>query len=212
MKRSIQWKGLIVFGILGLFLAGCAGGTKVVTTQEKYAPTFKSSEFSRYKGKKVVLSSFFNQAANTKTSNYFSPDKKLNYEFNVSLETFYSHCFQKAFRHVGVNLVDYTYDDAYRGRHGYRHGYWWGVPGPDGYRAPKGVSEFQMTLLSVTDQEFKFKVMLFKEGESKFDKDYTVTMAAATSETPAELEKRAYQLADLAFTTILRDREFSKVF
>jgi len=209
MKRNIQWKSVIVFGILGLFLAGCAGGTKVVTTQEKYSPSFKAGEFSRYKGKKMVLSSFFNQAQNTKAYAYFSPDKKLTYEVNIQLETFYYNSFQKAFRHVGVNLVDYSYDD----RHPYRHHhYWWGVPGPGAYRAPKGVSEFQFTLLSMTDQEFRFKVTLFKEGESKFDKEYTVTMAAATSENPAELEKRAYQLVDLAFTTVLRDREFSRAF
>lgn len=206
MNKKI--KGIIVCCIIGLFLAGCAGGTKVVTTQEKYSPSFKAGEFSRYKGKKLVLSSFFNQAANTKAYAYFSPDKKLTYEVNIQLETFYYNSFQKAFKQIGVNLVDYSYDD----RHAYRHHYWWGVPGPGGYRAPKGVSEFQFTLLSMTDQEFKFKVMLFKEGESKFDKEYTVTMAAATSDNPAELEKRAYQLVDLAFTTILRDREFSRAF
>ena len=207
MNKKI--KGIIVCCIIGLFLAGCAGGTKVVTTQEKYSPSFKAGEFSRYKGKKLVLSSFFNQAANTKAYAYFSPDKKLTYEVNIQLETFYYNSFQKAFKQIGVNLVDYSYDDRHGG---YRHHYWWGVPGPGGYRAPKGVSEFQFIMLSMTDQEFKFKVMLFKEGESKFDKEYTVTMAAATSDNPAELEKRAYQLVDLAFTTILRDREFSRAF
>lgn len=207
MKKNILWKG-IIFCMAGLFLAGCASGTKITTTQEKYAPSFKSGDFRNYKGKKVVLSSFFNQAQNTKAYAYFSPDKKLTYEVNIQLETFYYNSFQKAFKHIGVNLVDYTYD----GSHPYRHGYWWGVPGPGGYKAPKGAVEFQMYLLSLTDQEFKFKVLLFKEGDQKFDKEYTVTMAPATSDNPAELEKRAYQMVDLAFTTILRDREFSRAF
>lgn len=206
MNRQI--KMLIAFCAIGLFLAGCAGGTKVVTTQEKYAPSFKASEFSRYKGKKLVLSSFFNQAQNTKAYAYFSPDKKLTYEINIQLETFYYNSFQKAFKHIGVNLVDYVYDSS----HPYRHHYWWGVPGPAGYRAPKGVPEFQFILLSMTDQEFKFKVLLFREGETKFDKEFTVTMAPAASDQPAELEKRAYQLVDLAFTTILKDRDFSRMF
>jgi len=207
MKKSFN--AVIICCIIGLFLAGCAGGTKVVTTQEKYSPSFKSGEFGRYKGKKLVLSTFSNQAQNTKTYAYFSPDKKLTYEVNIQLETFYYNSFQKAFKHIGVNLVDYTYDERHGG---YRHHYWWGAPGPGGYRAPKGVSEMQFVLLSMTDQEFKFKVLLFKEGETKLDKDYTVTMAAAATNNPAELEKRAYQLVDLAFTTILRDREFLRAF
>jgi len=209
MKKNIQWQGIVVCCIIGLLLAGCAGGTKVVTTQEKYTPSFKAGDFRSYKGKKLVLSSFFNQAQNTKAYAYFSPDKKLTYEVNIQLETFYYNSFQKAFRQVGVNLVDYAYDDRNPYRHGY---YWWGVPGPGAYRAPKGVGEFQLTMLSLTDQEFRFKVAVYKDGESKFDKEFTVTMPAATSDNQAELEKRAYSMVDLAFTTILKDRDFSRAF
>lgn len=212
MKKHINWNSLIVFCIIGLFLTGCASGTKITMKQEKYSPSFRANDYSRYKGKKLVISSFTNQAQNTKQYNYSSPDNKLTYEGNVSLENYYSSCFQKAFRHVGVSLVDYSYDDDYRQRHGYRYGYWWGGPGPGGYKAPKGVSEFQFILLSMTDQEFKFKVLLFKNGETKLDKEYTVTMAAATTDNAAELEKRAYQMVDLAFTTVLRDRDFQRAF
>jgi len=206
-KRNIQ-RFLAGFFILALVVTGCAGGTKITMTQEKYAPSFKANDFARYKGKKLVLSSFFNQAQNTKTYNYFSPDNKLNYEGNVSLENLYWNSFQKAFKHVGVILVDYTYD----GSHPYRHGWWWGAPGPGGYKAPRGVAEFQFILLSMTDQELKFKALIFKEGETKLDKDFTVTMAPAATEDKAELERRGYQLIDLAFTTLLRDRDFQKVF
>lgn len=212
MKKYLRWGSIFVFCIIGLFLTGCASGTKVTMTQEKYSPSFKAGDYSRYKGKKLVMSSFSNQAQNTKTSNYFSPDKKLNYEGNVSLENLYLNGFTKAFKHIGVTLVDYTYDDNYRGRHGYRHGYWWGGPGPGGYKAPKGVAEFQFALLSMTDQELKFKILVFKDGESKLDKDFTVTMPAATTDNAAELEKRGYQMIDLAFTTIMKDRDFQKVF
>ena len=64
----------------------------------------------------------------------------------------------------------------------------------------------------MTDQEFRFKALLFKDGDTKFDKEFTVTMAAATTENPAELEKRAYQMVDLAFTAIMKDRDFQKAF
>ncbi len=212
MKNHMKWIGIIVFCIIGLFLTGCASGTKITITQEKYAPSFRAGDYSRYKGKKLVLSSFANQAQNTKTYNYFSPDKKLNYEGNVSLDNLYLNSFTKAFKHIGVNLVDYIYDDDYRNRYGYRYGYWWGGPGPGGYKAPKGVPEFQFMMLSMTDQEFKFKVLVFRDGATKLDKEYTVTMAAAATDNPAELEKRSYQLVDLAFTTIMRDRDFQRAF
>lgn len=212
MKIKMSWGVLIFFCMIALFLSGCAGGTKVAMKQESYSPSFRAGDYSKYRGKKLCLSSFSNQAQNTKTSNYFSPDKKLNYEGNVSLENLYLNGFTKAFKHIGVNLVDYTYDNDPRYRPGYRHGYWWGAPGSGGYKAPKGVPEFQFTLLSMTDQELKFKVLVFKEGETKLDKDYTVTMPAAATENPAELEKRGYHLIDLAFTTVMRDRDFQKVF
>lgn len=212
MKKHFKWNGLIVFCVIGLLLSGCASGTKIAITQEKYSPSFRAADYSRYKGKKLVLSSFTNQAQNTKTYSYFSPDKKLNYEWNVSLDQLYANSFTKAFKHIGVNLVDYIYDDDYRHRHGYRYGYWWGAPGPGGYKAPKGVPEFQFTMLSMTDQEFTFKIGVFRDGETKLDKEYTVKMAAAATDNTAELEKRGYQMVDLAFTTIMRDRDFQRVF
>jgi hypothetical protein len=211
MSQHIKWNSFIVMCIIGLFLTGCASSTKITMTQEKYSPSFRASDYSRMKGKKLVLSSFTNQAQNTKAYNYFSADKKYMYEGNATLENYYMSCFQKAFRHIGVNLVDYTYDNDNSYHHGYRYG-WWGAPGPGGYRTPKGVSEFQFILLSMTDQEFKFKALLFKDGVSKFDKEYTVTMAATGTDNAAELEKRAYQLVDLAFTTIMKDRDFQKAF
>jgi len=209
MKKSIKSIGLVAFCMLALILTGCASGTKVTMTQEKYSPSFRAGDFSRYKGKKVVLSSFYNQAQNTKTYNYFSPDNKLNYQSNVSLDNLYLNGFTKAFKYIGVKLVDYTYDNDPRYRH--HPGYWWGA-GPGGYKAPKGVPELQFILLSMTDQEFKFKVIVFKNGETKLEKEYTVSMPAAATEDAAQLEKRGYQMIDLAFTTIMRDRDFQKVF
>lgn len=197
-----------VFCTCTMLLGGCASGTKIVLTQEKYSPSFRAAEFARYKGKKLVLGSFFNQAQNTKTYNYFSPDKQLNYEGNVSLENLYLNGFTKAFKHIGVTLVDYVYDEDYRGP---RH-WWWGYPGPAGYRAPKGVPELQFTLLSMTDQELTFKIILFKDGQTKLDKDLTVKMAPAATEDVTALEKRGYQMVDLAFTTIMRDRDFQRAF
>lgn len=212
MNKHLKTMVFVILCISALLLAGCASGTKIVLTQEKYSPSFRAADYGRYKGKKLVLASFTNQAQNTKTYNYFSPDGKLNYEGNVSLENLYLSGFTKAFRYIGVTLVDYIYDEDYRYRSGYRHGWWWGHPGPGGYRAPRGVAEFQFTLLSMTDQEFTFKIAVFRDGQTKLDKDLTVKMAPAATDNAADLEKRGYRMVDLAFTTIMRDRDFQRVF
>jgi hypothetical protein len=195
---------IVALGTL-FFLIGCVAGTKVTMTQDKYTPAFKSGEFSRLKGKKLVLSNFINQAQNTKTYDYFSADKKVTYETSASLESYFWYCFQKDFKHVGVNLVDYNHAGYYG-----PHSYWWGAPPPQAPRAAKGVPEFQLVILSITDQEFKFKAFVFKDGQTKFAKAYSVTMPAAGTENVADLEKRSYRLVDLAFTTIMKDREFQK--
>jgi hypothetical protein len=204
MEQYLILKKIVISIAVILFLFGCASSTKVMISSDKYSPAFRAGDVSRLKGKKLILSSFSNQAQNTKAWDYYSADKKYMYEGNVQLETYYWNCFSKAFKQAGVKLVDYGYGD-------YRGGpWWWGVP-PPGHHS-KGVAEFQLILTSLTDQEFKFKALLFKEGQTKYEKEFTVTMDAAQSENAAELEKRAYRLVDLAFTTIIKDRDFQKAF
>ena len=213
MKHFTIKGSIVVSCIVAIFLSGCVGGgTKVPLTQQKYSPSFSGGEYSRYKGKRLVLANFINQAQNTKTYSYSSPDKKYIYEGDASLETYYQNCYEKAFKHIGVKLDEYVYRDDYARTYHHRYS-WWGHHGQGSYGPPKGVQEFQLVLLSLTDEEFKFKVILFKEGDIKFDKDYAVTMAAAPeTDNTATLEKRAYQLVDLSFTTIVKDREFQKFF
>ena len=158
----------------------------------------------------MIIAGFSNQAGNTKAWSYNSADNKYMYEGDAKLENYYWYCFQKAFRYIGVNVVDYTYGGGPRP---YYHSYWWGyAPPPEGARAGRGVPEFGMTLTSLTDQEFSFKVYVYKNGETKLEKDFTVKMAAAGTDNPANLEKRSYRLVDLAFTTILKDKDFQRVF
>ncbi len=204
MKKIILVKRLVLVCLSALVLTGCgASGKKIVMKADSYTPSFKASEFSRYKGKKAVLANFHNQAQNTTNWGYSSADKKISYEGTERLESHFASCFQKSFKHIGVNLVDYVHDPAYTVRT------WWGVAG---YRAPKGVPEFQLILTSLNDSEFKFRALVFRDGETKLDKEMSVSMAAAGTDDPAALEKRAYSLVDSAFVTILRDRDFQKVF
>jgi hypothetical protein len=214
MKNILAWGNIIFICIIGLFVAGCTtvGSSKITMTQEKYSPSFRAGDYSRVKGKKLILSSFYNQAGNTKAWSYNSADNKYMYEGNTQLESYYRYCFQKAFRHIGVNLVDYNYGEGPR-PYNYHHRYGWGyAPPPEATRTARGIPEFQLILTSMTDQEFRFKVLLFKNGETKLDKDFTVKMAPAGTDNMGELEKRSYRLVDFAFTTIMKDKDFQRVF
>ncbi len=210
MGKNVTWSSIILACIIGLFLVGCAASSKIMMTQGKYTPQFRSGDYSRYKGKKLILAGFSNQAANTKAWDYFSVDNKYKYEGDATLENYYWGCFRKAFRHIGVNLVDYSYSGGPRP---YYHPYWWGyAPPPEAARAARGVPEFGLTITSLTDQEFSFKVYLYKNGVTKLEKDFTVKMVPSRTENAAELEKRSYRLVDLAFTTIMKDKDFQRVF
>jgi len=214
MRKHITWKSIFLVCFIGLFLSGCgAAGSKITMKHSKYSPSFSSGDYSRYKGKKLILAYFTNQAQNTKSWSYNSADNKHTYEGDDKLESYYWYCFGKAFKHIGVSIVDYNYGGGAR-PYGYRHGYGYGwgyVPPPEAARAAKGVPEFGMTLTSLTDQEFSFKVYLYKNGETKLEKDLTVKMAAAGTDNVADLEKRSYRLVDLAFTTIMKDKDFQRV-
>ena len=213
MRKNVTWKSIILVCIIGIFLTGCAAaGSKIMMKQGKYTPSFRSGDYSHYKGKKLILDAFTNQAGNTKAWSYNSADNKYMYEGDAQLEGYYWYCFQKAFRHIGVNIVDYSYGGGPH-PYGYHHGYGWGyAPPPEVARAARGVPEFALTLTSLTDQEFSFKVYVYKNGETKLEKDFTVKMSVASTENVADLEKRSYRLVDLAFTTIMKDKDFQRVF
>jgi hypothetical protein len=88
--------------------------------------------------------------------------------------------------------------------------WWWGGPHPAAAAAPKGVPEIQLVLTSVTDQEVRFQVYVFRDGVEKFRKDYVATMPPAASQDVKDLEKHAYDLVDQTFTTLVRDRDFQR--
>jgi len=208
--KGQRWLRYVACVIAAAVLSGCAGGTKVVLNQENYVPTFRAADYSRFKGKTVIMDNFTNQAANTKRWGYYSADNKFYYEATNYLESHLWFCFQKAFQHTGMKVYDQTYG---YGAYPY-HPYWWGpVPPPARPQAAlKDAVEFQLVLMSMTDQEAKFQIFLFKGGEQKFQKDYVVTLPALPSQDPKELEKNAYLLIDRMVTAVFQDKEFRKVF
>lgn len=202
-------KVICCIAILALLGCGAGGGMKVALKQDNYKPGFKSGEFSRYRGKTVVLDNFINQAANTTSWSYASADKKFTYEASEHLESYMWYCFKKAFDYTGMKVLDASYG----GQYPYYHPWGWGPrPYQQQVAAPKGVSDFQIVLKSLTDQEWIVQVLVFKNGETKLQKDYTVTVPPTASQDKAELEQRAYRTVDQLVTTVFRDREFQKAF
>lgn len=209
MKRRLTYVGCIICLVTTLCLFGCAGGgMKVAVKQDNYSPGFRSSDMGRVKGKTVIMNNFINQAGNTTSWGYYSVDKKVIYEAPVHLESYLWYCFQKAFQHTGIKVLDQTYGGY---AHPY-HPYWWGAAPPPRAQAPRGVLEFQLVLTSMNDQECKFQILLFKNGETKLQKDYAVTVPPSSSADPKELEKRSYRMIDQMVTSVFKDRDFQKAF
>ncbi|MDA8125817.1 MAG: hypothetical protein M0009_11590 [Deltaproteobacteria bacterium] len=208
------WKSMKcgIWVVAALALIGCAGvggGLKVAMKQESYAPAFRADAYKQFKGKTVLLYNFTNNAANTKAWGYYSADKKVYYEAPVQLESYLWSCFQKAFQHAGIKILDQS-----AGYYGQPYNpYWWGYAPPPQARAalPKNTAEFQFTLNSMTDQECKFQVLISKNGETKLQKDFTVTAPPPRSaEDKGELEKGAYRLVDQMVTAVFNDKDFQK--
>lgn len=184
--REIFRKAVVVCACL--FIAGMSGcrpaGTKVVVRQDLYAPSFEAKNLSAYKGKSVYLSAVTNNASNTSIWNYYSPGSDVYYEATPALQTYFWDCFIKDFNWIGVKMAS------------------------DASQAPN----MEVIMNSITDQEFKFHVILLSPGKAPFRKDYTVTMPPAKDKDPAQLEKRGYQLVDASFMTIVGDADFRKAF
>jgi hypothetical protein len=208
MRDYLKLIRLAVCFLAAVALLGCAGGSKIVLNKDNYKPGFRSGEFSRYRGKTVILDNFINQAANTRQWSYASADGKFTYEATDHLESYMWYCFKKAFDSTGIKVLDQTY-----GHPGPYYHPWWGPrPYQQPVAAPKGVTDFQLILKSMTDQEWVVQVLIFKNGETKLQKDYTITVPPTTSQDKAELEKRAYRTVDQLVTAVFRDREFQKAF
>jgi len=184
--RAIFRKSVVVCACLAVAgLVACrAAGTKVVIRQDIYMPSFANENLSAYKGTSVYLSAVTNNANNTSIWNYYSPGSAVYYEATPALQTYFWDCFIKDFNWIGVK----TASDS------------------------SGAPNMEIIMTSITDQEFRFQVILLPPGKSPFRKDYTVTMSPTQDTDPAKLEQRGYRLVDAAFTAIVRDPEFKKAF
>jgi hypothetical protein len=177
--------------ILSLFtvLLGCSPGlygTKIGISS--YSPTL-TGDFSDYRGQKIYLMNFDNQAGDTTLWYYYSPDKNYTYADHSLIHNYFWYAFQKALLNMGMDVSTASW------------------PNP---QAPG----LWMTLKSITENKFQGQVHLQKYGNPFFIKIYTVVMEPPGTEqrTPENLEKRAYDMTNRLIESILNDPEFKHAF
>lgn len=188
MRRSRNFSYLMILS-LALLLSGCAVGIQGTKIDLKsYSPALKES-LSDYRGKKIYLMNFDNQAGNTTVWHYYSADKKFTYGGDSFIHNYFWYSFEKALVNIGMEVSR--------------------VDRPDP-RAPA----IWMTLKSITDERFAGEVNLQKFGKPLLIKIYDVVAEPLDRETrtPENLERRAYDMTNRLIEKILTDPEFKNGF
>lgn len=154
-----------------------------------YYPAF-TTDLNEYKGKRVYLMNFDNQARDTTVWYYFSPDKQYAYCGKSLIQNYFWYSFEKALISLGMWVSNMDKPDPY---------------------APA----MWMTLKSVTDTMFEVEVKMQKFVYGVFfTKIYTATGEDIKQEerTLQNMEKRAYRMTNKLFETILTDPQFKKAY
>lgn len=190
---------LSVLGLLG-FLWSCASAVNLNADLKDYNVHLYLKEYTpkftvanpEYKGKKMCLANIRNDARNTTNFSYYSKDIKVQYLLSNRANThvqlvpsFFWYAYQKAFEHAGVETQ---------------------------VRCDKDMPELWIVFLSFDDEDLKFKMTLYENRETIFEKTMTISMPPASERNPILLQKRGYDMIDLTIQTILNDSGFQAAF
>ncbi len=154
----------------------CAHRPTIYVRQDVYVPHLRGA-YAHYRGRSVSLE-VSNQAGNTTTFYYYNPEGSLSYEGAPSLMSYFWYCLDKAFRKAGLKVY--------------------------AENPPAGTPAMTITLLSVTDREFKFEVAVTGRGKP-YAKTIDLKVTAPKGTDSKYLEKRAYGMVDLMAEKILAD-------
>lgn len=186
-----------VFAAISIALLGCQGmkvglqnyipsfGIKIPL--DHYAPTIAEG-LEAYKEKRVYLMNFDNQANDTSIWRYYSPDRKFEYFMNDTLHNYFWYAFRDAFLKNGMLISN--------------------VDNPD----PKAPAMW-VTLLSITDEQYRVRMTVQKRGVTEFAETYTIQEPSLEEKdrTPPLLEQRAYRMTNRLIDSILKDNHFRKI-
>lgn len=186
-----------IFGVLAgisvlticitLFAGGCrraikGGSATVEIKQDNYLPELGRT-FPAYRGKTIYLANVDNQANNTTMWYYYNTQGSITYESWPSITSYFWYCIDKAFERAGLKV--YNMDQS------------------------SNASEVDITLESITDQQFQYMVSVHGKG-APFQKHFTITMEPVTTTDAGVLEKRAYGMIDKMVKAILEDEGFER--
>lgn len=174
-----------LFAVISIALWGCQG---MKVGLQNYNPAF-SSEYDVYKGKRVFLMNFNNQAKETGIREFYSPDMKFRYSSNDLVSNYFWYSFREAFTKLGMTVSD---EDK-----------------PD-YSA----TGMWVSLLSISDVKFHVLLTVQEREKAILKKEYSIQEPppGEKDRTPAVLEQRVYKMTNRLIGAILDDPEFRKLF
>lgn len=177
----------IILFMMMVFIQTCSGMSAYINA-DNYSPVFKSP-LTNYSGKPVCLAYVINEAPNTSiwyyNSKYYS---RTWYWAAPKVATFFQESFKRSFIYLGMNVYD-EYEQV----------------------CPPEVPTMEVSLLSISDEEFQIRVTLLGKGIS-FSNIYTVTGTPPEKKEKTYLEQRAYNMVNEMVETILSDNAFAKAF
>lgn len=161
-------------------------GTRIELTS--YSPGLKG-DLSDYRGKKIYLMNFDNQAMNTSIWYYYSRDYKFTYGWESLIHNYFWYSFRKAMVNLGMEVSNVDRPDP-------------SAPG------------MWLRLKSLTDERFVVEVYIQKFSAPLFIKTYSINAEPLPPEerTPENLEMRAYDMTDKLIGAILTDPQFKSAF
>jgi hypothetical protein len=158
---------------------------------KEYTPKFTGVK-QEFKGTKICLANIRNDARNTTNFSYHSRDNKVQYLLSNRVNThiqlipsFFWYAYQKAFEHAGIETLP---------------------------RCEKDMPELWIVFLSFNDEELRFKITLYENRETIFEKEMKINMPPVQERNPVVLQTRGYEMIDLTIKTILDDSGFQAAF
>jgi hypothetical protein len=135
------------------------------------------------------MSNIKNEARFTSNFSYYSKDRKVRYQLaNESngglmlLQSYFWYAYQRTFEHVGIEATDNC--------------------------SQPNIPELWIVFQSFSDERLKLKITVLKNGKALYEKDLIITVEMLENRDYQHLQKRAYEMIDLAVASILDDSGF----
>jgi hypothetical protein len=197
IKENIQMKArtIVILLLSVALLSACAARPNPTVFVDlffaSYTPGFDTVAYQDFRGKTVIFDSIRNEARNTTMLGYYSADGNIRYSTNYMpgkmsppLESFLWYTLQKSFAGAGITATSDNVSETDLNLH--------------------------LTILSMNDQEAKFRMQLLRGGKVLSQNDITATNPPSPTADTAELEKRSYAYFDAITVAILNHPDFKK--